>query len=89
LWIYPNPTSGAFQVRLYHSGERAEKRVVTIYNTIGQVIESKEFVLVAGLPAYYQMNFDLGGGATAKGAYVVKVADQYSGRVVSGLVMVH
>jgi subtilisin-like proprotein convertase family protein len=89
LWIYPNPTSGAFQVRLYHSGERAEKRVVTIYNTIGQVIESKEFVLVAGLPAYYQMNFDLGGGATAKGAYVVKVADQYTGRVVSGLVMVH
>ena len=89
LWIYPNPTSGAFQVRLYHSGERAEKRVVTIYNTIGQVIESKEFVLVAGLPAYYQMNFDLGGGATAKGAYVVKVADQYSGRVVSGLVMIH
>jgi hypothetical protein len=35
------------------------------------------------------MNFDLGGGATAKGAYVVKVADQYSGRVVSGLVMIH
>jgi subtilisin-like proprotein convertase family protein len=89
LWIYPNPTSGAFQVRLYHSGERAEKRVVTIYNTIGQVIESKEFVLVAGLPAYYQMNFNLGGGATAKGAYVVKVADQYSGRVLSGLVMIH
>ncbi len=88
LWIYPNPTAGAFQVRLYHSGERAEKRVVTIYNTIGQVIESKEFILVAGLPAYYQMNFDLGGGATARGAYVVKVADQYSGKVVSGILMV-
>jgi hypothetical protein len=88
VWIYPNPTSGAFQVRLYHSGEKAEKRVVTIYNTIGQVIESKEFVLVAGIPAYLQMNFDLGGGATAKGAYVVKVADQYSGRIVSGIVMV-
>jgi subtilisin-like proprotein convertase family protein len=88
VWIYPNPTSGVFQVRLYHSGERAEKRVVTIYNTIGQVIESKEFILVAGMPAYYQMNFDLSGGATARGAYVVKVADQYSGRVVSGLVMV-
>jgi subtilisin-like proprotein convertase family protein len=87
VWIYPNPTAGAFQVRLYHSGERAEKRVVTLYNTIGQVIESKEFVLVAGTPAYLQMNFDLG-GTTAKGAYVVKVADQYSGRVVSGVVMV-
>jgi uncharacterized protein YwbE len=43
--------------------------------------------LVAGLPAYYQMNFDLG-GAIAKGAYVVKVADQYTGKIVSGVVMV-
>ena len=87
LWIYPNPTAGAFQVRLYYSGERAEKRVVTLYNSIGQAVDSKEFVLVAGTPAYLQMNFDLG-GATAKGPYVVKVANLYSGRVVSGIVMV-
>jgi hypothetical protein len=87
LWIYPNPTAGAFQVRLYYSGERAEKRVVTLYNSIGQAVDSKEFVLVAGTPAYLQMNFDLG-GATAKGPYVVKVANLYNGRVVSGIVMV-
>ena len=87
MWIYPNPTAGAFQVRLYYSGERAEKRVVTLYNSIGQAVDSKEFVLVAGTPAYLQMNFDLG-GATAKGPYVVKVANLYSGRVVSGIVMV-
>ena len=87
LWIYPNPTAGAFQVRLYYGGERTEKRVVTLYNSIGQAVDSKEFVLVAGTPAYLQMNFDLG-GATAKGPYVVKVANLYSGRVVSGIVMV-
>ena len=87
LWIYPNPTAGAFQVRLYYSGERSEKRVVTLFNSIGQAVESKEFVLVAGSPAYLQMNFDLG-GATAKGPYVVKVANLYNGRVVSGIVMV-
>ena len=87
LWIYPNPTAGVFQVRLYYSGERAEKRVVTLYNSIGQAVDSKEFVLVAGTPAYLQMNFDLG-GATAKGPYVVKVANLYNGRVVSGIVMV-
>jgi hypothetical protein len=50
-------------------------------------VDSKEFVLVAGTPAYLQMNFDLG-GATAKGPYVVKVANLYNGRVVSGIVMV-
>jgi hypothetical protein len=88
LWIYPNPTSGAFQVRLFYSGERSEKRVVTLYNSIGQVVESKDFVLVAGSPAYLQMNFNLGSGATAKGPYVVKVANLYNGRVVSGIVMV-
>ncbi|MFM7672862.1 MAG: GEVED domain-containing protein [Bacteroidota bacterium] len=89
LWIYPNPTvNGAFQVRLYFSGDLAEKRVVTIYNPLGQVIESKEFQLVHGSAPYQRMDFNLGGGATAKGAYVVKVAHLYTGKVVSGIVLV-
>jgi hypothetical protein len=89
LWIYPNPTvTGAFQVRLYFGGDLAEKRVVTIYNTIGQVIESREFSLVHGSAPYQRMDFNLGGGATAKGAYVIKVANMYTGKVVSGIVLV-
>lgn len=87
LWIYPNPTTGAFQVRLYYSGGLAEKRVVTIYNPIGQVITSKEFTLVAGTAPYLQMDFDLG-GVKAKGTYVVKVADHFTGKVISGLILV-
>jgi hypothetical protein len=89
LWIYPNPTvNGAFQVRLYFAGELAESRVVTVYNPLGQVIESKAFTLVRGSAPYQRMDFNLGGGATAKGAYVVKVAHLYTGKVVSGIVLV-
>ena len=89
LWIYPNPTvNGAFQVRLYFGGDLAEKRVVTIYNPLGQAIQSREFSLVSGSAPYQRMDFNLGNGATAKGSYVVKVAHLYTGKVVSGIVLV-
>jgi subtilisin-like proprotein convertase family protein len=89
LWIYPNPTvNGAFQVRLYFAGDLAEQRVVTIYNPLGQVIESRAITLVRGSAPYQRMDFNLGGGATAKGAYVVKVAHQYTGKVISGIILV-
>ena len=87
LWIYPNPTTGAFQVRLYYEGGLAEKRVVSIYNPLGQLITSREFTLVSGTAPYMRMDFDLG-GVKAKGTYVVKVANMFTGKVVSGLVLV-
>lgn len=85
LWIYPNPTTGEFQVRLYYNSDVAERRVVTIYNQLGQVIQSKHFDLVNTTP-YLQMNFNL--GHVSRGIYVVKVAHQFTGKVVSGLVIV-
>ena len=89
LWIYPNPTvNGAFQVRLYFAGDLAEQRVITIYNPLGQVIESRAITLVRGSAPYQRMDFNLGGGATAKGAYVVKVAHQFTGKVISGIILV-
>jgi subtilisin-like proprotein convertase family protein len=86
LWIYPNPTGGQFQVRLFYGSDVAEKRTVTIYNQLGQVIQSKAFELGTGTAPYLQMNFDL--GHVARGIYVVKVAHQFTGKVVSGLVIV-
>ena len=86
LWIYPNPTTGSFQVRLYYDSDVAEKRVITIYNMQGQSIMSKEFTLVNNTPPYLQMDFDL--GHIARGTYVVKVAHKYTGKVVSGLVLI-
>jgi len=86
LWIYPNPTPGAFQVRLYFATNAAEKRVVSIYNTAGQLITSRTFNLNYNSAPYQSMTFDLSG--MARGTYVVKVAHEYSEKVVSGLILI-
>lgn len=85
LWIYPNPTTGQFQVRLYYGSNVAEKRTVHIYNQLGQIIMSREIDLVSETPDYVRMDFDL--TKQARGVYVVKVVHQYSGKIVSGLLI--
>lgn len=86
LWIYPNPTDGAFQVRLYYDSDVAERRTVTIYNMLGQVITSKQFSLVDNTAPYLRMDFDLTN--MMAGTYVVRVVHEYTQKVVSGLVVV-
>lgn len=87
LWIYPNPTSGDFHIRLYFDGSLTETRVVTLYNPLGQSISSRSITLQNNSNPYQQMDFSLG-GAVAKGTYVVKVAHKVSGKVISGLIVV-
>ncbi|MBL7748504.1 MAG: T9SS type A sorting domain-containing protein, partial [Chitinophagaceae bacterium] len=86
LWIYPNPTTdGRFQVRYYYDPSSvAELRGVYIYNTQGQLIESREFALTNTAP-YLRMDFDL--SRQSKGTYVVKVVHKYTGKIVSGLLL--
>ena len=86
LWIYPNPTSGAFQIRYYHAGDANEKRVISVYNAAGQLVATKSFDLTYTSAPYLRMDVDLSGAA--RGTYVVKVAHAYSGKIVSGLVLV-
>jgi hypothetical protein len=85
LWIYPNPTTGAFQVRLYYASDVAELRAVHVYDQLGQIIMTKEFSLVTETPEYLRMDFDL--SKQAAGVYVVKVVNKYSGVIKSGLVI--
>lgn len=86
LWIYPNPTNGRFQVRLYYNSIYAEKRVVTVYNQLGQVITSKQFNLNSGSAPYLSMFFDVTN--VPAGTYTVKVADHFTGKVVAGQLVV-
>jgi len=86
LWIYPNPTTGAFQVRYYHAGDMNEKRIISVYNAAGQLVASKTFDLTYTSSPYLRMDVDLSGAA--RGTYVVKVAHQFSGKIVAGLVLV-
>jgi len=86
LFIYPNPTTGVFQVRYYHAGDANEKRIISIYNPLGQLVATKTFDLSYSTAPYLRMDVDLSGAA--RGTYVVKVAHEYSGKIVSGLVLV-
>lgn len=66
LWIYPNPSSGTFQVRYYNqSGEAAE---MIVYNAAGQPIMKKQ--VTTGI-AYSRTDFDLSGYTS--GVYLVRV----------------
>lgn len=87
LWIYPNPNTGQFQVRLYYNGVQAERRKVQIFTVGGQLVTEKEFDLVTLTAPYLRMDFDLSRmGAAA--TYVVKVVDMHSKVITSGLVVV-
>jgi subtilisin-like proprotein convertase family protein len=86
LWIYPNPSNGAFQVRLYYNGSVAEKRVVSIYKANGQLVAEKDFFLSSLTSPYLRMDFDL--STLAAGTYVVKVNNTTEGTTVSGLVII-
>ena len=85
LWIYPNPTSAQFQVRLYSTGEPTEVRVVSIFTAGGQLIERQKFTLDNINGPYLRMNFDL--SKQAVGTYLVKVEDRYSKVIASGFVV--
>ncbi len=87
LWIYPNPTNGAFQVRLFYGGSISERRIVSIFKSNGQMVVEKEFPLYPGSTnPYLRMDFDF--SDLAAGTYVVKVHNVFTGKIVSGLVVV-
>jgi subtilisin-like proprotein convertase family protein len=86
LWIYPNPSNGVFQVRLYYGGPVTERRVVSIFKSNGQKVMEKEFTLDNVVSPYLRMDFDL--GVLAAGTYVVKVHNTVTGKITSGLAVV-
>lgn len=66
LWIYPNPSSGSFQVRYFNqSGEQAD---MIVYNAAGQPVMKKQ--VTTGI-AYSRTDVDLSG--LAQGVYLVRV----------------
>ena len=87
LWIYPNPTNnGEFQVRLYAQGIPYQKRTVTIFNIMGVQIAEKSFFIDNTTNPYLRMDFSL--GKMPSGVYIVKVTNNYTSKVVSGLVVI-
>jgi hypothetical protein len=80
VFIYPNPNRGQFQVRLYSDNVYLyDRHIVTIYNSVGEFVIRKEFVITN---QYLEMDFNLSGHAA--GVYVVKLTHQFTGKTVTG-----
>lgn len=87
LWIYPNPNNGVFNVRLYFDNTLvSDRRVVTIYDMLGQRVARQEFALTNLTPPYLEMKFDM--SKMAAGTYLLKVTDRFTSNKASGLVVI-
>jgi hypothetical protein len=82
FWIYPNPSTGKFQVRLY-SPWLWDIRTITIYNAQGAMVLRKEFTINT---RYDQMDFDL--SWFAPGVYNIHLVHRYVDREVVGRVVI-
>jgi hypothetical protein len=87
LWIYPNPSEGQFQVRLFYDGPYTDIRWIHIFDSKGRLVMKKAFDLYPTQPPYMQMSFDM--SAFPAGTYVVKVEEKYTGKTKSGLLILH
>ena len=75
-FIYPNPTSGLFQVRYYSAANNGLARNIVVYDVKGSRILVKNFALGG---AYNRMDVDL--RASGKGLYWVEIVDVNGNRL--------
>ena len=86
LWIYPNPTSGQFQIRLYYPGVITEKRRIQIFDSKGAEVLSRDIMLSNQSSPHYQ-RFDVDLSRQPSGIYLVRVLDLYTKKAISGFVI--
>ncbi len=84
LFIYPNPTSGKFQVRYYNRGGGTHSRTLTVYDSKGAQVRKQVFSALSG--AYARMDVDLSNEGS--GIYFVVVSDASNKRLATGQVTI-
>ncbi len=84
LFIYPNPTSGKFQVRLYSTPGNTNPRSLAIFNADGARVFTQAYPVNG---SYQQMNVDLSNAG--KGIYEVVVIDNNGQKLAVGKVMIY
>ncbi|MEO6254119.1 MAG: T9SS type A sorting domain-containing protein, partial [Ferruginibacter sp.] len=75
-FIYPNPTSGVFQVRYYSVANNILPRTLTVYDAKGDRVFTKMYTI--GRP-YDRMDVDM--RAYGKGLYWVEIGDANGNRI--------
>ena len=84
LFIYPNPTSGKFQVRYYFkNGINAPGRTIVVYNAMGARVLTQAFTAAA---TYDRMDVNLTN--MQSGVYLVELRETTGKRLATGTVIV-
>jgi hypothetical protein len=82
LWVYPNPNTGNFQVRVFTSVNTT--LTVRVFDSKGALVQERAFT--STMP-YSQIAIDLG-GARAAGMYTVRVTDANGNLLGSKMILV-
>jgi uncharacterized protein YxjI len=83
LFIYSNPNNGVFQVRYYNGSSSNEQRILTVYDSKGARVYSKQYTAA---PIYDRMDVDIRNAAT--GVYTVDLKTVQGLRLASGSVII-
>jgi hypothetical protein len=83
LFIYSNPNKGVFQVRYYNATNGNEQRILSVYNSKGAKVYSKQY---SAAPIYDRMDVDLKNAAS--GVYTVDLRNSQGKRLASGSVII-
>ena len=83
LFVYPNPTTGQFQVRYYRANTSDNAYSVIVYDGRGSRVSSKQFPIAA---PYSRMDVNLDNASA--GIYMLEVRDAQGKRLASSSVIV-
>ncbi len=85
LFVYPNPSSGSFQVRYYNAGDLASPiaRTITIYSANGGRIFTKLFPVIA---RYDKMSVNIPNAQS--GVYFIDLRDNKGRRIATGKIII-
>ena len=84
LFVYPNPSTGPFQVRYYNAGGGTQTRTLTIYDSKGVVSYERKYTLSG---VYGRMDVNM--SSASKGVYFIDLKDANGKRLSTGRVVIN
>jgi Ig-like domain CHU_C associated/Secretion system C-terminal sorting domain len=83
MFVYPNPSTGKFQVRYLSENNNLKPRKVVIYNAAGALVYQASFVMFG---SYTPMNIDL--TSMASGIYYIHLLDNDGKEITTELIFI-
>ena len=84
LFIYPNPSTGRFQVRYFSDNNNLKPRKISIYNSAGALVFNASFVMFGG---YTPMDIDL--SRNGSGTYYIHLMDNDGKNLITEKIFIH